>query len=178
MMKLLIALALVALSQAAPLENSVSSRLQRPTFTQVHIRNENFLLFEFHWTPVESGIWTDPLIGYKMRVWEVPNAVWNTEAKEYSLPDGEYNVLMEQLQEEEESMDVAKNSELVLLQEIRTPADLAAAAYLNVRRGVTYEIRVSAFTKTYETAYSLATRVMVHPPTPSVDTHSIKIAMA
>ncbi|CAD0197292.1 unnamed protein product [Chrysodeixis includens] len=168
MMKVLFALTLVALCQA----------LERPTIFRTVIRNDNFLLFEFHWTPVESGIWTDPLVGYKMRVWEVPNAVWDIKAKQYTSADGEYDVLMEQ-QQGEESMDATKNSELVLLQEIRTPADLPSAAYLNVRRGVTYEIRVSAFTKTHQSAYSLATRLMVHPPAaaPSVGARSIEIAM-
>ncbi|CAD0197295.1 unnamed protein product [Chrysodeixis includens] len=164
MIKVLFALTLVALCQG----------LQRPTILRTVIRNDNFLLFEFHWTPVESEIWTDPLVGYKMRVWEVPNAVWDTKAKKYTSADGEYDVLMEQ-----ESMDATKNSELVLLQEIRTPADLPSAAYLNVRRGVTYEIRVAAFTKTHESAYSLSTRLMVHPPAPapSVGARSIEIAM-
>ncbi|CAD0197290.1 unnamed protein product [Chrysodeixis includens] len=169
MIKVLIALTLVALCQA----------LQRPTIVQSVTWNDNFIVFEFHWTPVESEIWTDPLVGYKMRVWEVKNAVWETKAKKYTSADGEYDVLMEQQQEEDESMDATKNSELVLLQEIRTPADLPSAAYLNVRRGVTYEIRVSAFTKTHESAYSLPRRLMVHPlpSTPSVGTRSIEIAM-
>lgn len=68
MIKLFFALTFVALCQAGPLENSVASRLQRPRLTEMTTRDENFLLFEFKWTPVESGIWTDPLIGYKVCV--------------------------------------------------------------------------------------------------------------
>ncbi|XP_026737217.1 uncharacterized protein LOC113500569 [Trichoplusia ni] len=177
MMKLLIALALIALCHAGPLENSALSRLQRPFIHKVVIRSDNFLLFEFEWTPIESGIWTDPVIGYKMRVWEVPDAP-STRAQKYTMSDGKYTVLVEHQEKTEESMDDTKNLDNnILLEEILTPGDLPRAAFFNVRIGVNFEIRVSAYTRTHQSSYSSFTRMRVLPnkPEETLDSRSITI---
>ncbi|CAG9795415.1 unnamed protein product [Diatraea saccharalis] len=110
--------------------------------------------FRVEWNPVKSKDESDPVIGYKVKVWEQQSIkVYN-----YEVIDG-VNMLVEQtILSEFPRDDVPEWEPTVLMVE---SAANPAAQYNNVKVGVQYEIRVQAYSNKYEGALSDAMRIKI-----------------
>ncbi|XP_035438666.2 uncharacterized protein LOC118268327 [Spodoptera frugiperda] len=152
-MKTVYLLVLVSLCQALPLD-SKAGLLSAPHLLRVNIIDPPAI--EMTWNKIESADAKDPVIGYKVKVWEVQNTT-NTL---FVVVDGNVEELVKA---EEPAIDLL--SELGgSPDEIQVPADVTTAVYRKVKMDITYEVRVQAYTKLENGPLSDPVRVKLSKP--------------
>ncbi|XP_049869655.1 contactin-like [Pectinophora gossypiella] len=135
-MKCLYFILFVAVAQGFVLENERVKRasLKAPSLRQLTAIDPAG--FQVDWTPVTSGDPADPVTGYKIKVWELPNK------KIYQLIDGVMTLVDEEPPTLTDDIPTSKPHEYI--------TDKTTFVVKNLKRNVFYETRVQAYTKSTE----------------------------
>ncbi|XP_022825400.1 uncharacterized protein LOC111355624 [Spodoptera litura] len=152
-MKSVYLLVLVSLCQGLPLD-SKAGLLSAPHLIRVNIIDPPAI--EMTWNKIESADVADPVIGYKVKVWEVQN-ITNTL---FVVVHGNVEEIVKT---EEQGIDLLSELDGAP-DEIQVPADVTTAVYRKVKLDITYEVRVQAYTKLEDGPLSDPVRVKLSKP--------------
>ncbi|CAH0605474.1 unnamed protein product [Chrysodeixis includens] len=145
-MKALLVFLLVAACEGMRLETR-TAQLAAPCGVKVAVMEGP--AFEVSWDKVEEVDKKDPILGYKLKIWEVKSA----KVTKYVIMNGEVKPMEEDLPMELIAEPTTKPEEVTV-----GPAE-TKATFKKVALDVTYEIRVAAYTKAKEGPLSSAIRI-------------------
>ncbi|XP_028165410.1 uncharacterized protein LOC114356437 isoform X1 [Ostrinia furnacalis] len=126
-----------------------------PTLLRITLVDDPKMGFVVDWTPVASNDAADPILGYKMKVWEQPKI----KTYKYETING-----VKTLVEEYAPGKFPANNEVPTNKprEIVIQGDKTSARFEGIETGVLYEVRVQAFTKNIQGPLSQPMRVEIN----------------
>ncbi|CAB3241649.1 unnamed protein product [Arctia plantaginis] len=139
----------------APIDVATRSMAPRDMGVSTH-EDHDKLWFVVNWSKVENVDKTDPILGYKVKIWKVKKVKSTVYA---SNADGKF-VPMEVEALPELDLQKDPSDELTV---IDVPADKTEVTYHGMKKKVTYEIAVYAYTAKNKGTSSNKMRIEVEP---------------
>ncbi|KAL4705821.1 hypothetical protein ACJJTC_017798 [Scirpophaga incertulas] len=135
-MKYLVLCLIVAASHAGVLKDEESKNIPRANLQRlIAIDPPGFIV---EWLPVESMDPGEPVIGYKVKVWEQQSK----KSYSYQNVDGENKLVEKDILEKLPKNDIPSFAPIEL--DVKG-ADTTSIEYKNIKRGIEYEVRVQAY---------------------------------
>ncbi|XP_052755509.1 uncharacterized protein LOC128201735 [Galleria mellonella] len=131
---------LVAVTQALLASGQPTNTIPAPHITILTARDDSL---DVSWSKVENVISNEPVLGYVVKVWEIPPVT----VYKYEVKDGEKVLVQEQKEPELDTTKIPSG----VPREIKVPdATITTANIDGIKFNVLYHIRVLAYTKSQQ----------------------------